>query len=121
MTGEPARPDTGGPDDYFVSADSGSRHTIFPGVEIRTAACRRMMLSVVNLEPDSVVEMHSHPHEQMGYLVSGRLRFTIGRVTRDLEPGDIWRIPGGVSHGVTAIDGPAVAIDCFHPIREDYL
>jgi quercetin dioxygenase-like cupin family protein len=120
MTGDSARPNAAG-SDFFVLAGSGSRHTIFPGVEIRTAAGRRMMLSVVNFEPNSVVEMHSHPHEQMGFLISGRLKFTIGGVTRVLEPGDMWRIPGGVSHGVTAVDGPAVALDCFDPIREDYL
>jgi hypothetical protein len=34
---------------------------------------------------------------------------------------DIWRIPGGVVHRVRALDHPAVALDVFHPIREDYL
>ncbi len=57
----------------------------------------------------------------MGLLISGRLEFTIGDVTRVVGPGDIWRIPGGVVHTVRAIDGPAVALDVFHPIRDDYL
>lgn len=108
-------------DDYFLSAGSGSRHLIFPGVEIRTFAGKQLMLSVVHLEPDSVVLEHSHPHEQMGILLSGRLEFTIGGQTRLLEPGDMWRIPGGVPHRVVATGGPAVAVDVFHPIREDYL
>ena len=110
------------PDDpYFVGAGSGSRHQIFPGVEICTTAGERMMLSVVTFEPGSVVLDHSHPHEQMGMMVSGRLEFTVGDMTRVLGPGDIWRIPGGVVHRVRALDGPAVALDVFHPIREDYL
>ena len=78
------------------------------------------MFSVVHLEPGSVVFEHAHPHEQMGLLISGRLQFTIGGVTRVLGPGDIWRIPGGVPHKVVTLDGPAVALDAFHPIREDY-
>ena len=41
---------------------------IFPGVEIRTTAGANMMLSVVRLEPESVVLDHAHPHEQMGIL-----------------------------------------------------
>jgi quercetin dioxygenase-like cupin family protein len=61
-----------------------------------------------------------NPHEQMGVMVSGQLEFTVGRITRVLGPGDSWRIPGGVLHGVLALDGPAVARDVFHPIREDY-
>ena len=106
---------------YFVPAGSGSKHLIFPGVEIRTTAGSNMMLSVVRLEPESVVLDHAHPHEQMGILLEGRLEFTVGGVTRLLGPGDMWRIPGGVVHRVRALDEPAVALDVFHPIREDYL
>ncbi len=107
--------------DYFVPAGAGSRHDIFPGVSITTTAGRGMLFAVVNLDPGSVVAPHSHHHEQMGILISGRLEFTIGDVTRVVGPGDIWRIPGGVVHTVRAIDGPAVALDVFHPIRDDYL
>jgi quercetin dioxygenase-like cupin family protein len=110
-----------GPDPYFMPAGSGSRHLIFPGVEIRTAAGTNLMISVVHLEPGSVVSEHSHPHEQMGILLEGKLEFTVGGVTRVLGPGDMWRIPGGVVHGVRTLAQPAVAIDVFHPIRADYL
>lgn len=78
------------------------------------------MLSVVNFEPNSVVLEHEHPHEQMGVLVSGRLEFTIGDETRLIGPGDQWKIPGGVRHTVRSLDEPAVAIDIFHPVRDDY-
>jgi quercetin dioxygenase-like cupin family protein len=53
-------------------------------------------------------------------MLSGRLRFTVGGVTRLLGPGDQWRIPGGVVHRVEALDEPAVALDVFHPVRDDY-
>jgi quercetin dioxygenase-like cupin family protein len=109
------------PDDpYFVPAGLGSRHEIFPGVTIRTTAGDAMMLSVVRFEPGSEVTDHAHPHEQMGMLVSGRLEFTVGGLTRVLGPGDIWTIPGGVPHRVRAVAGPAVALDVFHPVRDDY-
>lgn len=114
-------PAAGAADSYFAAAGSGSRHTIFPGVEIRTTAGQSLMLSVVDLEPRSVVAPHAHPHEQMGLLLEGRLEFTVDGVTRVLGPGDMWRIPGGVVHSVRALDGPARALDVFHPIREDYL
>src|SRR5260370_41393630 len=110
-----------GADGYFLPAGSGSKHWIFPGVEIRTIAGKNLMLSVVRLEPDSVVTEHSHPHEQMGILLEGRLEFTVGGVTRLLGPGDIWRIPGGVLHSVRALDGPARALDVFCPIRQENL
>jgi quercetin dioxygenase-like cupin family protein len=107
--------------EYFIPAGSGSKHVIFPGVEIRTIAGKELMLSVVRLEPESIVTEHSHPHEQIGILLEGRLEFTVGGVTRLLGPGDMWRIPGGVVHRVRAVEQAALAIDVFHPIREDYL
>lgn len=109
------------PDDYFIPAGSGTRHAIFPGVEIRTTAGKGLMLSVVTFEPNAEVPDHAHPHEQMGLMISGRAEFTVGGITKVLGPGDIWRIPGGVRHKVVGLDGPAVALDVFHPIREDYL
>ena len=106
---------------YFPTPAECSLHTIFPGVTVQTCSADKMMLCLATLQPHSVVEEHSHPHEQMGILISGRLEFTIGGVTKVLNPGDLWRIPGGVLHKAVAVDGPAVALDCFHPIREDYL
>jgi quercetin dioxygenase-like cupin family protein len=116
MPHEPAPPDS-----YFVSAGHGAHRHLFPGVEILTTAGEQIMLSVVHFEPGSVVPIHSHPHEQMGMMISGRLEFTIGSVTRILGPGDQWRIPGGVPHTVRAFEEAAVALDVFHPVREDYL
>lgn len=106
--------------DYFIPAGEGSRHAIFPGVEIVTTAGSGLMLSVVTFEPNAVVPMHAHPHEQMGMMISGKAEFTVGGITRIIGPGDIWRIPGGVPHRVVGLDGPAVALDVFHPVRDDY-
>ncbi len=107
-------------DDYFIPAGSGTHRTLFPGVQALITCGDRMMFSVVHLEPHSVVTEHSHPHEQMGILLSGKVEFLIGGIARILTAGDIWRIPGGVVHKVVTLDEPSVALDVFHPIREDY-
>jgi quercetin dioxygenase-like cupin family protein len=107
--------------EFFPTPDEMSRHTIFPGVHIRTCAAEEMMLSVVDLEPGAVVEEHAHPHEQVGMLLAGRVEFTVGGETKTLQPGDLWRIPGGVRHKVVVLDAPAKALDIFMPVREDYL
>ena len=120
MTDEPRR-DAPGPDAYFIPAGSGTHHALFPGVDLRVNAGRNLMLSVVDFRDGAEVPEHSHPHEQMGLLVSGRLEFTVGGHTKILNPGDLWRIPGGVPHRVVAVGGPAVALDVFNPVREDYL
>ena len=106
---------------YFPTAAEQSHHTIFPGVHIATCSVEKMMLSCVDLEPRSVVEEHSHPHEQVGMLLEGRVRFTIGGEEKVLTKGDMWRIPGNVKHKVVTLDEPAKAIDIFSPPREEYL
>jgi quercetin dioxygenase-like cupin family protein len=105
---------------YFPAPEECSRHTIFPGVRIRTCAADRMMLSLAELEPGAVVEEHSHPHEQVGMVVEGRAVFWVGGEEKTLGPGDMYRIPGGVRHRVVALDGPVKALDIFYPVREDY-
>jgi quercetin dioxygenase-like cupin family protein len=105
---------------YFPTSDEMGRHTIFPGVSIRTAAAERMMLSLVDLEANSVVAEHDHPHEQVGMVLSGRVNFFIGDEQKTLGPGDFFRIPGGVRHKVIVLDEPARVLDIFTPVREEY-
>lgn len=105
---------------YTLHQREGSPHHLFPGVDIRTFAGENIMLSYVEFEPHAVVEMHSHPHEQMGMLLEGELEFIIGDERKVLKPGDMWRIPGGVEHSAIAGDQRVVALDVFHPIRDDY-
>lgn len=105
----------------FVDRSDCAKHTIFPGVNIETTAGRHLMLSRVEFEPGAIVEAHSHPHEQAGMVLQGRARFIVGDEERVLGPGDMYMIPGGVTHRVVALDEKVVALDIFHPIREDYL
>jgi len=93
---------------------------MLPGVTRRTlTAGDKMMLIEVRLEPGAVVPMHTHPHEQTGYVVSGHMRLQIAGDTLDLDPGDAYLIPGGVEHEATALD-PLVIVDVFSPPREEY-
>jgi quercetin dioxygenase-like cupin family protein len=106
---------------YFVDKSKCTHRTIFPGVDIVTAPAERMMLSLVEFQPNAVVEAHSHHHEQVGMVISGRAHFFVGDEDRILGPGDMYRIPGGVTHRVVALDAGAKALDIFHPIRDDYV
>jgi quercetin dioxygenase-like cupin family protein len=105
---------------FFPDPGEMTRRTIFPGVNIATCSADKMMLSVVDLDSGSAVGAHSHPHEQVGVVLSGRLHFFIGDEDRVLTAGDVYRIPGGVTHRVVTLEGPARALDVFAPPREDY-
>lgn len=72
------------------------------------------------LKKGSILPRHRHPHEQTGYLVSGRIRLHIGDQSYDCTPGDSWCVPGDAEHGADVIED-AVAIEVFSPVREEYL
>ena len=77
-------------------------------------------IALVDLEPNVPVAEHSHPNEQLGFIVKGTFIFTIGGETRELKAGDTYSIPPRVPH--SAVTGPegAVAIDVFSPPRQDW-
>jgi quercetin dioxygenase-like cupin family protein len=104
----------------LVHRSSATPVEMLPGVVRRTLTeGERMMLVEVTLAQGAVVPPHTHPHEQIGYLASGRLLFEVGDERRELAAGDSWLVPSNVSHQVTALE-PSVAIDVFSPPREEY-
>lgn len=92
-----------------------------PGVNFRTLAFgERTHLTEFRLVKGSIIPEHNHPHEQTGYLVSGRMTFVIAGEAFDTRPGDGWNIPSGVSHSVDVLED-CVVIEVFSPARKDYL
>jgi len=104
----------------FWNPENIAPKVLAPGVTAKIASGERMMLSLVTLAPNAVVPTHSHPHEQMGMLVSGTMEFTIEGETRTLSGSGMYLVPGGVPHAAKAGPGGAVALDAFSPPREEY-
>jgi len=91
------------------------------GIERKTLVHgENTLMTEFRLRKGAVLPWHSHPHEQTGYLVKGRLRLRIGAEEYEAHPGDSWSIPGGVEHGADILED-SVAIEVFSPVREDYL
>lgn len=104
---------------HLVSKDQCTARSPFPGVRMFITEGEKMTVSIVEMEPHSVIPEHSHPHEQVGYMVEGRFEFIIAGRSHQVGPGEIWRIPGGVPHKVIAGEQAVRAIDVFYPVRED--
>jgi quercetin dioxygenase-like cupin family protein len=64
--------------------------------------------------------LHSHPHVQSSYVVSGLFEITIGGVTERLGPGDGFLVEGGVEHGARCIEAGEI-VEIFTPIRDEFL
>ena len=104
----------------FIDIHSVPSLEIAPGCRVRTPYGKNLMLSLVEIDEGAVVSTHHHPHEQGGVVLSGRLELTIGSETRTLEPGAMYIIPPDTPHRASAVGGPALVMDVFSPVREDY-
>jgi quercetin dioxygenase-like cupin family protein len=104
----------------FTSISELDLQRIWDGVHGRTVHGDRLTLSVIELDPDSVVPEHRHEHEQLGLCLGGSLRFRVGDETRELQAGDTWSIPSDVPHEVHVGPDGAVVLDVFAPTRDDW-
>ena len=78
------------------------------------------MIVRFDLEKGAILPEHSHPHEQMGLVLSGTLELTVGGETQPLRAGDAYVAPANVTHSAVAAER-TVVLDVFTPPREDYL
>ena len=93
---------------------------ILPGVRLRTMWGDKMLLASVEVDANTVVPPHTHPHEQGGTVVAGTMDLTIPGETRRLVAEDVYIIPGGVEHSVTTGETPVRLLEIFSPVREEY-
>ncbi|MDF1573222.1 MAG: cupin domain-containing protein [Bacteroidales bacterium] len=97
---------------------------IASGVFRKIATMEHLMVAVIDFtggpmkEPDPY---HSHEHEQITYVVSGRLKFIIEGEVSELQAGDTITIPSGKSHTIQTLTPEVRLVDSFSPIREDFL
>lgn len=91
------------------------------GVTMRPLAFeKRSNLCEFKLSKGYRLPAHSHPFEQTGTLISGKLNFRIADKWNLAEPGDSWSIPENVEHEVEIIED-SVVLEVFSPLRPDYL
>jgi quercetin dioxygenase-like cupin family protein len=104
----------------FDGIDRLDHIRIWDGVTAQAVEGERTTLAVVDLEPGSAVPEHNHENEQLGVLIRGSMSFRVGDESREVGPGDTWRIPSHVPHEVTAGPDGALAVECFTPARDDW-
>ena len=105
---------------YFKDVQGREPMELVPGARTRTFWGDRVLLSLVEIDVDSEVPNHTHPHEQAGMVVEGELEMAIGGEVRKLKPGDLYIVPGGVEHYARCGGTPAKVLDVFSPVREEF-
>lgn len=78
----------------------------------------QMMISRVHLQRNCFVPRHSHANEQMAFVASGCLKFTIGPDTASREvlvaAGEVLHLPAHLPHAAEALED-TVVYDVFSP------
>jgi quercetin dioxygenase-like cupin family protein len=78
-----------------------------------------MMICRFDLDTGVEIPSHSHPHDQAGYVVSGKIRITVDGKSCELGAGDSYTAPPNVLHSALALEA-SVVVDTFYPPRDDY-
>lgn len=91
------------------------------GVSRRVLAHTPQMMTVeVCFEAGGVGSLHTHPHCQNTYVLSGRFRFTVDGEAVEVGPGDTLAFPPDVPHGTLCLEAGTL-LDTFTPMREDFI
>lgn len=80
----------------------------------------QVMVARVLLKKGCVIPLHQHHNEQITYVESGALHFTVGGEEKTVRSGEFLCIPPNAPHTAIALED-SVDIDLFTPPREDWI
>lgn len=91
-----------------------------PEIARQVVHADRMTIARIYLKKGSAVVRHQHEHEQVSYLLEGRLRFVFDDQEEVIGAGEMMQIDSQRPHRVEAIED-SMALDLFQPVRDDWL
>jgi quercetin dioxygenase-like cupin family protein len=94
------------------------------GVERRIGYTENLMIVVVDFDDgpkDQADPLHAHPHEQVSYVAEGEVILVLDGERTHLKSGDVFLVPPGVPHAIQQLTAHVRLVDCFTPIRQEFL
>ena len=92
------------------------------GVDRKSFTGAGATLALHRLMPGHTPSPHKHPHEQIVYILAGRIRFHVGDAVTDLGPGGLLVVPPDTMHwGEVLGEEPVLNLDVFTPQRPEYV
>lgn len=103
---------------YFHNLDEIPAHTN-PVGKLQMLAGSQLMLFWAELEAGSHTPSHAHEHEQITWLLEGRMDYQVGDgPLRSCGPGTVLLVPGNTPHEVWYREKSRI-VECFSPPRFD--
>lgn len=78
------------------------------------------MMVEVHFEQNAIGAVHSHPHAQCTYVLSGTFTFAVGGRDETVRAGDTLAFAPNEPHGCVCREA-GVLVDVFAPMREDFV
>lgn len=103
--------------------DDLPRQRVTDTIDRKIITGERMMIAHVFLQKGAIVPRHSHDNEQLTYILSGALKFSLGEDGKDeriVRAGEVLVIPSHVPHQAEALED-TLDVDVFAPPRQDWL
>ncbi|MFC1884472.1 cupin domain-containing protein [Thermodesulfobacteriota bacterium] len=91
------------------------------GVVIRMVSGEKLSMVFYWIKPGSPIPEHSHPHEQIGTVLKGKIELSVGEDKRTVGPGEVYHIPSNVPHSGRCLETESEVMEVFSPPREDFL
>ena len=106
--------------DSVIRPDDAAMTAPEPGLRRQVMSYSPALMLVRNkMDAGWVGAAHSHPHEQMVYVVAGELLLTVAGVEHRIAAGSSLSVAGGLEHQGRTV-GAAEVLDIFTPYRADY-
>jgi quercetin dioxygenase-like cupin family protein len=104
----------------FVNLDRVPEERVAPLIRRRIVTGEKGMIVFWRMQAGAHAAAHRHPHEQIFWVLSGKMEFRLDDERRTCGAGDAGVIPAGVEHEAWFPEDTEV-IDVFSPPREDFL
>ena len=103
-----------------INWDEQPWEAVRDGVDRKLFSSDGATVQLSRLMPGHEPRPHSHPHEQIAYILQGQIDFHIGAEITRLGPGGLLVVPPNARHwGEVVGDKPVMNLDVFTPRRVD--
>ena len=91
------------------------------GTEYWSVEGSRVQFTRFVVPANTVFQKHRHKSEQITYVLEGELFFETENTVYKISKGDCILIPENKDHAVWTENNPAVAVDAWSPVNENYI
>jgi len=105
---------------YVVEVSSVPQVSLGSGINTHIVCGKDLTLSFATIAPGAVGKMHSHPHEQMIYVLEGEADLIMDGKSYYLKAGDAMSVPSNLEHTGQARQGGCRFLEVFTPARKDF-